>query len=268
MKYRIPVLTALALAVAVGVQAHDLFIKMDSYHLPANSAVTVPILNSTFLVSENSITADRVADASVASGGHRQEVSMDGWHADADTTFLDMRVGEAGTYVLGVSTLARDLGMSGEDFNTYLATDGIPDVLAQRERDGELDQDVWERYSKHVKAVYQVGDQRTSGYDEVFGYPAELVPLNNPYELSVGDEIALRVMVDGKPVQRQLVLAGGVRDGKLFEEREDRSDGEGVVRFTLHESGRWYAKFINMAKTDAEDIDYESKWATISFEVR
>ena len=98
--------------------------------------------------------------------------------------------------------------------------------------------------------------------------PAELVPLNNPYELSVGDEIALRVMVDGKPVQQQLVLAGGVRDGKLFDEREDRSDGEGVVRFTLDESGRWYAKFINMVKTDAEDIDYESKWATISFEVR
>jgi hypothetical protein len=36
----------------------------------------------------------------------------------------------------------------------------------------------------------------------------------------------------------------------------------------MDHAGRWYVKFINMQKTDAEGLDYESKWATLSFEIR
>jgi uncharacterized protein DUF4198 len=268
MKYRILISGALLLGTAVALHAHDLFIKMDSYHLRANTPVRVPILNGTFQGSVSSVTADRVADVSIASGGRRVKVSMELWSADSDTTFLDIRTGDPGTYVLGVSTLPRDLGLRAIDFNTYLAVDGIPDVLVERARDRELDKDVREKYSKHIKAVYQVGERRSSGVDEVFGHPAELVPLTNPYSLSVGDEIAFRVLVDGEPVRGQLVLAAGLNGSREIEERSERSDGDGVVRFTLDSPGRWYAKFINMRKSDEDGIDYESKWATLSFEIR
>lgn len=268
MRQSVLIAGALLLGTAVAIQAHELFIKMDSYVLRANTPVRVPILNGTFEGSVSSVTADRVADVSIASGGHRVSVSMEVWNADSDTTFLDIRTGDPGTYVLGVSTLPRELELPALEFNTYLAVDGIPDVLVDRARDRELDRDAREKYSKHIKAVYQVGDSRSSGFDEVFGYPAELVPLANPYRLSVGDEIAIRVLVDGKPVHRQLVLAGGVSGSHQFEERSERSDRDGVVRFTLDSPGRWYARFINMQKSDEDGIDYESKWATLSFEIQ
>jgi len=76
------------------------------------------------------------------------------------------------------------------------------------------------------------------------------------------------VLVDGKPVHRQLVLAGGVNGSHQVEERSERSDRDGVVRFTLDSPGRWYARFINMQKSDEDGIDYESKWATLSFEIQ
>ena len=189
--------------------AHDLFIKMDSYFLPPGTPVEVPIINGTFELSENSITVDRVADISMIHQKSRKKLGTEGWDAEGDTTFFSMRSGDPGTYVFGVSTLTRDLGMDAPDFNEYLAHDGVVDVLAQRALDRELDVDVWERYSKHVKAVFQVGDRPTGGLDVVLGYPAELVPLTNPYELSVGDEMAVRAMVYGESVSRQLVLAGG-----------------------------------------------------------
>ena len=258
---------AIALLTTVA-NAHDLFIKLDSYFLPPETSVRVPIINGTFQLSENSITADRVPDVSVVRDGRRRALGTQQWFDEADTTFLMMRTDGEGTYVIGVSTHPRDLGMSGADFNDYLAHDGVPDVLEQRERDGELDKDVWERYSKHVKAVFQVGDRRSGGLDLILGYPAELLPLTNPYELSVGDEMVVQVLVDGKPVSGQLVLAGGEGTDGVFEERSARSDAEGKVGFTMDAVGKWYIKFINMQKTDEEEIDYESKWATLSFAIR
>lgn len=272
MKRKFNALAAALVLVAITtavVSAHDLFIKMDAYHLPSGTPVQVPILNGTFAVSENSITEDRVADVSMVMDGQRTKLGMETWNAEGDTTFLGIRTGNPGTYVIGVSTLPRDIGLDAGDFNVYLASDGIVDVLKQRALDSELDEDAWEQYSKHVKAIYQVGDRTTGGLDVVLGYPAELVPLDNPYTISVGGELSFRAMVDGEPVVGQLVIAGG--DGGMhgeIHEREARTDQDGVVRFRMDAPGRWYVKFINMQKTDLEGIDYQSKWATISFEIR
>ena len=261
-------LAVLAAASATVAAAHDLFVKMDSYHLPAGTPVQVPIINGTFEKSENSITADRVSDVSLVAEGRRIRLGMDTWNAERDTTFVGLRTGEPGTYVIGVSTLPRSLGLDAADFNTYLASDGVVDVLKQRALDGELNEGAWEQYSKHVKAIFQVGDRRSGGLDVVLGYPAELVPLGNPYETAVGGELGFRALVDGKPVAGQLVIAGGDGGDHAIAEREARTDAEGVVRFRVDQPGRWYVKFINMRKTDAEGLDYESKWATLSFEIR
>ena len=261
-----PLIVSFALAVGAAVLgAHDLFIKMDSYFLAPNTPVTVTIINGTFMQSENAIKPDRVQDVSIVLDGHRTKIGMEGWVAETDTTYLNIRTGDAGTYVLGVSSIPRTLGLDGADFNQYLAGDGIPDMLIERARERELDAEAWEEYSKHIKAVFQVGDRRTGGLDVILGYPAELVPLVNPYELSVGDEMAVRALVDSEPVAGQLVLVGG--DGDMAT-AEGRTDAEGVFRFTLDGAGRWYAKFINMRKTDREGLTHESKWATLSFEIR
>lgn len=263
--------TAVALvAVGAGVAlAHDMFIKLDSFFLPPHSTVQVPLLNGTFALSENSITWDRVLDAGIVTAGSRRAIGGEHWTAEGDTTFLAVTTGNPGTYVIGVSTAHRDFGLAAADFNAYLEHDGIPDVLEARERDGELEVDVWERYAKHVKAIVQVGDTPSGGWDMVLGYPAEIVPLANPYELGIGDELAVRCLVDGKPVANQLVIVGGQAGDEAMEERALRSDDDGVVRFTIDGAGRWYVKFINMARLQNDpDIDYESKWATLSFETR
>ena len=265
----IPLLTLVGLLITVSLgAAHDLYIKMDSYVLAPNAPVRVPIINGTFQGSENSITEDRVANVSLVHESGRRDLGTDGWEAEGDTTFYPIRTGGPGTYVLGVSTLPRDLELGAADFNQYLAHDGVVDVLVQRALEKELDTDVRERYSKHVKAIFQVGERRSGGLDVVLGYPAELVPITNPYQLRVGGEMAVRATVDGNPVPGQLVLAGGDSGHGPVLIREARTDANGEVRVALDEPGRWYIKFIHMAKTTAPEIDYESKWATLTFEVR
>jgi uncharacterized GH25 family protein len=120
-----------------------------------------------------------------------------------------------------------------------------------------------------VKAIVQVGNERTADYSVRLGYPAEIVPLLNPYAMSVGDDIDLQCLVDGEPVIDQLVIAGGQSADGMIAERTGRTDGSGKIRFTIDRPGRWYVKFINMVKPESNpDIDYESKWATLTFAVR
>lgn len=271
MKRSVVGVTAASLVSASLLYAHDLFIKLDTYFLQPNTAVTVKVLNGTFAKSENWITRDRVADISVVSPAGRTHVDTSHWSPSADslTSLLAIRTGGPGTYVLGASTKARDLHLEAESFNEYLRVDGIPDVLEARRQGGELDQPAWERYAKHVKAVVQVGAGTTDHYGTILGYPAEIVPLANPYALGVGGTMRVRALVNGQPVTNQLVIAGGEgRDGPIAE-RELRTGADGTASFPLTTAGRWYVKFINMVRVAGEEeLDYVSQWATLTFEIR
>lgn len=266
MKRRWLPLALVLLAVASTLSAHDLFLKLESYFLNEGQAVEVRVLNGSFSTSEGPVTGDRLLDVSLVSPQGRERLASSQWIPRGDTTYVRLTTGDAGTYVLGASTKPRGITLTGTEFNEYLAHDGIPDILAARERDGELGDSARERYAKHVKAVFQVGSQRSEHFSTILGYPAEIVPLDNPYEESLGNELRFRCAVDGMPVANQLVIAGGEADGTAFDERSARSDANGVVRFTIDRAGRWYVKFIHMAKVDEPDLDYVSKWATLTFE--
>ncbi len=248
--------------------AHDLFLKLDSYFVPPHSTVRVAVLNGTFAMSEGPVTADRLRDLSVVGPIERRAIGRDNWKPSGDSTWLTVATGAPGTYVIGASLLPREIALTAEQFNSYLEEDGIPDVLEARRASGELNRAARERYQKHVKAILQVGDTRTTAFATALGYPAEIVPLANPYGLRVGDTLALRCLVDGRPVGRQLVIAGGERGGQALQEVQARSDGDGVARFAIGAAGKWYVKFIHMAPVGRDGIDYESKWATLTFEVR
>ena len=75
-------------------------------------------------------------------------------------------------------------------------------------------------------------------------------------------------MKDGKPLAGQVVLAGREEGGKIKASPELRSDAKGIVKLKLDGSGKWYVKFINMAKLDDPNLNYESKWTTLTFEIK
>jgi hypothetical protein len=248
--------------------AHDLFLKLETYFVPPQSEVRVAVLNGSFTASEASVTPDRLRDLSLVGPSGRQAVSHDAWKPVGDSTWLTVKTGVAGTYVVGASLYPRELKLAAADFNNYLKEDGIPDILEARTRRGEESRPARERYQKHVKAILQVGEVRTGAFATVLGYPVEIVPLANPYSVHVGDTLAFRCLMDGKPAAHQLVIAGGEHDGQMMPERSVRSDTDGVVRFALGSAGKWYVKFIHMAAATRDSVDYESKWATLTFEVR
>jgi len=258
------------LLVASIVWAHDLFLKLDTYFLLPHARARISVLNGTFTRSEGFVAPDRIADIGVVSPAGRARLSaVTAWSRGPDSTsLLTTELGDAGTYVVGASTRPREIELRAEDFNAYLEEDGLPDVLEARRRDGELGKGARERYSKHVKAVFQVGQTRSQDFSVVLGYPAEIVPLDNPYAIATGTPLRVRCLVDGRPVANQTVLWGGEEGGRTLAQRSTRTDSEGVAQVTPDAAGRWYVKFIHMVRATEPGLDYESKWATLTFEIR
>ncbi len=258
----------LTLSLVASIFAHDLFLKTDSFFLQPNSKFTIKVMNGTFQESEGAVSFARLNDVSVVSAGKRVHPQEADFTKNETTAFMNLTTGEAGTYVVGLSTKHREIALKAADFNGYLKEDGLPDTLEERRKTGELGKDAKERYSKHVKAILQVGKKQTDDYKTVLGYPVELVPQQNPYKLKKGDAMEILCLKDGKPLAGQVVLAGREQKGKIIVSSDLRSDAKGMLKLRLDGAGQWYVKFINMTKLDDPNLNYESKWTTLTFEIR
>ncbi len=264
----------LLLLVASFSGAHDMFLKPESYFVEPGSETTIALLNGTYEKSENAIARDRMRKANVVGPGPEVKVPpLSSWSDRDNTTWLELRTEVPGTYLVGVSTVARAIELAAADFNEYLEHDGVLDMLAAREREGRLGDDANELYSKHVKTIFQVGDERTANFGYRLGYPIEIVPLVHPYELGVGDRFEFVVERDGEPVADQLVYAshaghhGHDEEGGHSEAVRTRTNGSGVAGFELTRAGKWYVRLIHMVEVDEGEITHESNWATLTFEI-
>ncbi len=268
MKKQTILVFILSLSLVASIFAHDLFLKTDSFFLAPNSKYTVKIMNGTFQASEGAVSYARVNDVSVVSAGKTTHPQEADFTKDETTAFMNLKTGATGTYVVGLSMKSREIALKAAEFNEYLKEDGLPDTLEERRKTGELEKDAKERYAKHVKAILQVGKKQTDDYKTVLGYPVELVPQQNPYKLKKGDTIEILCLKDGKPLAGQVVLAGREEKGKIIAAPELRSDVNGMVKLRLDGAGKWYVKFINMMKSGDPDLNYESKWTTLTFELK
>lgn len=267
MKHKLTMLLCAGLVITAS--AHDLFLKFDNYFLKPNSKTTARLLNGTFRLSENPVARDRMVDVSlIKPSGERAQLPLTNWRDEGKTALLDLQTSEAGTYVAGLYTKPRDLAQKAAQFNNYLTHDGVPHILAARKRDGELNKDVRERFSKHVKAIFQVGDVRTDTFKTALGYPVEIIPQQNPYSLKVGQSLDVLCVKDGQPLAGQFVLAGRELNGKELAAPSVRTDQSGLARIVLNGAGKWYVKFIHMTAVNDSQVNYESKWATLTFEVK
>jgi uncharacterized GH25 family protein len=269
MKKKIVSFLLVGALAASSVFAHDLFLKPDKFFARVNEKILIGVFNGTFQKSEGAVSFQRLTDVSVVSPtGARTNPKETDFTKNETTAFLNFTPQEAGNYVVGLSTGWRENQLAAKEFNEYLTLEGIPDVLENRKRDRELDKDARYRYSKYVKTILQVGDRESDSYKTALGYAVEMIPQANPYKLKKGATIEILCLKDGKPLVGQTVLTGRETGGKLAAEKSIRSDAKGVIKIKLDEAGKWYAKFINMVKIDDPKLNYESKWATLTFEIK
>jgi hypothetical protein len=249
--------------------SHELFLKSDSYFLSQGEPSTLYLFNGTFDSSENAITTDRITGARITGPEYEFLPGSSDYYEKGKATYLKLTPGKPGTYAAGISTLPRMIELSAADFKEYLDHEGLDHVISDREKKGLSDRAAREKYSKHVKAILQVDQTRTDHFSTEFGYPIEFIPLKNPYKLKVGDMASFKLMVNGKPLADQGVHISSRNDGvdPFAKEIPGRTDEKGEVSFEITETGQWYVATIHMIESSEANVDYESNWATLTFEI-
>lgn len=264
-----------------------MYLKLETYYLQSDAPSSIQLFNGTFDRSDNTIDRNRMVDASLFGQNQRFPIDSNQWLDKDGATILNFNTGAAGTWVAGVSTRPRTFEMDAAAFNKYLEHDGVLDMLEWRKDNDALDQDAVEKYSKHVKTIFQVGDQLTSDFQTQLGYPLEFIPLSNPYDLHPGHSLQLELLWQGKPLVNQLVYVGspkmsheqahaeGVAHDHSTDAEEDhhhdltqlRTDKDGILTVNINQKGIWYLRTIYLVESQEAGLTHESNWATLSFEI-
>ncbi len=255
--------------------SHNLFIKLKSYYLEPNATTLIYLYNGTFGKSEAILDRNRMLDVSLINPGKKiTHPNKNSWVEENNQTILKIKTGSEGTGVLGVSTLPRTNNFTPERFIDNMKHEGLLEVLAARKKSGEKLKPVKKKYSNHVKAIFQVGEKLTDDYKTVLGYPIEFIPLSNPYALKVGDELSMKLLIDGKPVTGETVYAsyndkfGNAKDGTPLDIYKVLTNEKGEVKIKILKAGHWYFRTVYLIKSIEKDADYVSISANITFEVK
>jgi uncharacterized protein DUF4198 len=273
MKQKI-LISFIALIALIVLSSHDLFIKLESFYLKPETETLIYLYNGTFGKSEHVLARNRMIDVSLINPGE-QIVHPDKslWFEENKRTILKIKTGKEGTGVFGVSTLPRVNEFSAQSFINNLTHEGLTKVLEERKKSGDDSKSAKKKYSKHVKAIFQVGNKLSDDFKTVLGYPTEFIPMTNPYSLMIGDELSMKLLIDGKPMAGEMVYAsfndqfGHAKDGTPLDVFQVVTNSEGIVKIKITHAGHWYFRTVNLVKSPDEDADYVSISAAITFEI-
>jgi uncharacterized GH25 family protein len=155
--------------------------------------------------------------------------------------------------------------MKAGEFTEYLEEEGLTDIIEARKQRGEASANAKERYTMYAKALLLSGAP-DDGYSRPVGTPIEIVPMVDPYRLKAGEPLRVRVLFRGQPVANVAVKALSTRDEDGKQNIIGRTNADGVVSIPSG-PGLWRVQTIHMERSTKPDVDWESYWATLTFEV-
>jgi len=178
------------------------------------------------------------------------------------------RTSEAGLYWLAYESDHAFVEIEPAKYAQYLRDEGLEEVLREREQRGESALAGRDSYARFDKALVRIGDAADEGFARVLGMPIELVPETNPFTWERGQELVVRLELDGAPRAGQQVKL--MRLAAPYTILLARTDEHGRARFTPELGGGWVASTVHQRRARPEqklEGDWEGLWASLSFEL-
>jgi len=172
-----------------------------------------------------------------------------------------------GVYAIGYLSSESSVNLEGYFFNAYLKKQGLEKIIKQREKSGEFDMDGREVYTRNVKTLIKIGDKYDVDFhDYDFGYPLNIKPLQNPYTLKIGGSLKVQVTFNQKPAAN-LLLKAQIKNNPLIKHAV-RTDEQGYAILPINAKGVWLIHTVEMIRSNKYEIEWESFWGSLTFEVR
>jgi len=179
--------------------------------------------------------------------------------------FANVSLATQGTHVLGFESYHSFSSLEASKFNSYVEKEGLAQVLEQRERFGQTERAGTELYSRKAKALIQVGGKVSDNVTQPVGLTLEIVPLQNPYNLSDAKKFPVRVLFRGKPLQNALIDFAPL-NGESVEQQAMRTNDRGEASFALEEKGSWIVNVVwAVPLANNEKADFETYFSSLTF---
>ena len=242
--------------------AHDMWIEPTTFAPQSGEIVALRLRVGQDLLGDPLPRDPALINQFIAkdSAGRKPIVGRDG----ADPAGF-LRVAMPGVVVIGYSSKPSSVELPAEKFNQYLKEEGLDAVAAVRVRRNETALAAREIFARCAKSLVLSGPPAGKG-DQQLGFTLELIAERNPYELTAGGELPVRLMYEDQPLAGALVIA--FNRANPSEKIRIRTDQDGRVRLRLSEAGLWLVKAVHMIPAPAgANADWASYWASLTFEL-
>lgn len=185
----------------------------------------------------------------------------------SDSNDVMLKFDKEGTQVLTLETKNSFIALEADKFNDYLKDDGIDNIYQLRQKNGDLDKPSRELYRRCAKTLIQVGDKTGKTFKKNTGMPLEIIPLQNPYTLKMGDKMTVQVLFEGKPLADKMILTWHKTATTKTIHQKLRTDAKGQMTFPLDKNGQWMVSTVHMIPLmNNPDGNYQSYWGNLTFE--
>jgi uncharacterized GH25 family protein len=251
---------------------HDFWVQPGEYWLAPGIAtpVTLQVGHGPYR-QRSPIPARRVTRFAAIGAGNRILDLSERLHPGDPSEDGSLQFPAAGIYVVVLQTDNRAQShLPAIRFNDYLQVEGLTPALEERQREHRMDADGSEIYSRHTKAIVQVGRatrtvMSAEWITQPLGLPLEIIPEVNPYADPRPAALPVRVLYEGQPLPGALVkLTELEHDAEPLETH--RTDSSGHATFALPNQGTWLLNVIwtkPLPKT--EETDFETVFSSLSF---
>jgi len=247
-------LLILALAPALLVLWHDLWLEPDVFALPAPGRLGMRIGSGSPLASSEPVSSDsRFVHKVMGDANGVREFFLQS-EVDGGYRRFALDLPGQGGVVVGLVTSPRRIEMEPGKFAQYLAEEAI--VGMNLPAAGMIH----EQYSKHAKALVRVGHELPQVWSSPLGLFVELVPLQPVFR--VGQAAEFQLLRAGAPLTKTslfLMTAGGNKTAGC-------TNAQGRASVTLTQPGKACLRGIHMVPGTA-GTHFESFWFSLCFEV-
>ena len=251
-----------ALLFAASIFAHDTWLISEQFNVAPNTAVTLDLTSGMeFPKLDVGPKLERVQ--SIKCRLARNTFDIVEKAAGPNSLQFKAQLAEEGVATLWVLLPPRELELKAEEVKEYL--DEVDAPAALRKQWAEMKPQRWrESYTKHPKTFVRVGNPKDDrSWVEAVGMFLEILPENDPTTLRAGDEFSVRVLKNGTPFEDFALNAVSAGGGK-GETR--RTDSAGRATFRIDKAGPWLLRGTDIRRSTKPNIDWESHFATLTFE--
>ncbi len=171
-----------------------------------------------------------------------------------------------GLHVIGYRSRNRSITLEADQFESYLAEEGLEQIVRLRAREGKTQQRARETFSRCAKSLVVASQIDPEAVGLRLGFTLELLTEKNPYSLPAGQGLPVRLLYEGEPLEGARIVA--LSKEKPEQKLMDRSDPEGRVLFQLPGGRTWLVKAVHMVSAaKGSGADWESIWASLTFKI-